>query len=50
MKLTMIFSKDLIKRPACNFSLPQFQQQWFSVGIFPLGLLFGLTGIEDQRW
>jgi hypothetical protein len=27
----------------------QVRQQWFSVGIFPLGQLFGLTGIEDQR-
>ena len=27
----------------------QVRFQWFSVGIFPLGLLFGLTGIEDQR-
>jgi len=25
------------------------RQQWFSVGIFPFSLLFGFTGIEDQR-
>ena len=23
---------------------PQVRQQWFSVGVFPLRLLFGLTG------
>jgi hypothetical protein len=27
----------------------QVRQQWFLVCIFPLMLLFGLTGIEDQR-
>jgi hypothetical protein len=27
----------------------QVRQQWFSVGIFPPGLLFGLTGIENQQ-
>ncbi len=27
----------------------QVRQQWFSECIFPLRLLFGLTGIEDQR-
>ncbi len=26
----------------------QVRQQWFSVGIFPLGLLFGLTGNRPQ--
>jgi hypothetical protein len=32
-----------------NISYPQVRQQWFSVGIFPPGLLFGLTGIENRR-
>jgi hypothetical protein len=27
-----------------NISYPQVRQRWFSVGIFPPGLLFGLTG------
>jgi hypothetical protein len=27
----------------------QVRQQWFSVDIFPPGLLFDLIGIEDQR-
>ena len=27
----------------------QVWQHWFSVGIIPLGLLFGLTGIENRR-
>ena len=26
----------------------QVRQQWFSVGIFPLGLFFGLTGNRPQ--
>ncbi len=26
----------------------QVRQQWFSVGIFPLGRLFGLTGNRPQ--
>jgi len=31
-----------------NFSYPQGRQQWFSVGIFPLRQLFGLTGNHPQ--
>ena len=31
-----------------NISYPQVRQQWFSVGIFPPGLLFGLTGNRPQ--
>jgi hypothetical protein len=31
-----------------NFSYPQVRQQWFSVGIFPLGQLFGLTRNHPQ--
>ena len=31
-----------------NFSYPQARQQWFSVCIFPLKLLFGLTGNRPQ--
>jgi len=36
------------KKPAHNFSYPQVRQQWFSVGIFPLKLVFGLTGNRPQ--
>jgi hypothetical protein len=32
------------RSPAANISYLQARHQWFSVGIFPLGLLFGLTG------
>ena len=31
-----------------NFSYRQVRQQWFSVGIFPLMQLFGLTGNRPQ--
>lgn len=31
-----------------NISYPQVRQQWFSVGIFPLGQFFGLTGNRPQ--
>jgi hypothetical protein len=31
-----------------NISYPQVRQQWFSVCIFPLMLLFGLTGNRPQ--
>jgi len=31
-----------------NISYPQVRQQWFAIGIFPLKLLFGLTGNRPQ--
>jgi hypothetical protein len=31
-----------------NISYPQVRQPWFSVGIFPLGPFFGLTGNRPQ--
>jgi hypothetical protein len=37
-----------MKKTAANFSYPQARQQWFSVCIFPLLLLFGLTGNRPQ--
>jgi len=36
------------RMPANNISYPQVRQQWFSVCIFPLRLLFGLTGNRPQ--
>jgi hypothetical protein len=39
--------KDEMKT-AYNFSYPQVRQRWFSVGIFPLKLFFGLTGNRTQ--
>ena len=37
-----------MKKRAITSATRQGRQQWFSVGIFPLGQLFGLTGNRPQ--
>lgn len=36
------------RQPVITSATRQARQRWFSVGIFPLGLLFGLTGNRLQ--
>jgi len=38
----------VIKKLATTSATRQVRQRWFSVGIFPLRLLFGLTGNRPQ--
>lgn len=35
-------------KTSANFSYCQVRQRWFSLGIFPLGRLIGLTGNRPQ--
>ena len=40
--------KDILETQPITSATRQVRQQWFSVCIFPLGLLFGLTGNRPQ--